>query len=184
MRVALIGGRRNGVARPRTLTPRREKTTVASITVSLVQSLKLPPSHSALVPVKLNYLTMKDETFLVEGERLLKETGLTLEDAVVSPPGDGATRVVITNMTGLTQQLSEGTVIGEVHIAEVVDPGPNSGDARSVSVRRLSSSQEEDRRTKLLGRLPLQEVPQSEAGQLRTFLANNHSFQLTRRRAW
>ena len=41
------------------------------IRVSLVQSLKLPPSHSALVPVKLNYLTLEDQTFLVVDERLL-----------------------------------------------------------------------------------------------------------------
>ena len=77
-------------------------------------------------------------------------------------------------MSGLTQRVTEGTVIGEAQIAEVLTSEPVSGEFTPARARRLSSSQDEERRKKLLKMLQLQEVPGSDAEQLRTFLANNH----------
>ena len=148
---------------------------VPSIKVSLIQSLKLPPSQSALVPVKLESCTaVTDEMLLIEGQHLLKETGLVLEDAIVDTPRDGITQLVIVNMSGLTQRVPEGTIVGEAQAAEVVTPEPRKATIPLVDVRRLCSSEDEDRRKELMEVLPLQHVPPSDAEHLRTFLANNH----------
>ena len=89
--------------------------------------------------------------------------------------------MTIVNISGLTQKLSEEFVVGEVQAAEVVIPEHcHSGPV----IRRLSLSQDEERRKKLLERIQLQEVPDADAGQLCTFLANNHSVQPPGRRAW
>ena len=90
---------------------------------------------------------------------------------MVNSPQDGLAHLVVTNMSGLTQRMAEGTIIGEAQIAEVLTSEPSPVDATSANVRRLSSSQDEERRKKLL---QLQEIPESDAEQLRTFLANNH----------
>ena len=86
----------------------------------------------------------------------------------------GTTHLVITNMSGLTQRISEGTIVGEAQAAEVGETG-----APLVDVRKLTSAQDEDRRRTLMELLPLRHVPQTDTEQLRTFLANNHdSFSL------
>ena len=115
---------------------------------------------------------MKGKSLFIEGGPLLEEAGLILEDAVVTTPCDGVTYVTIMNMSGLTQKLSEESVVGEAQAAEVVTPEDG---ASGPVIRRLSSSQDEERRKKLLERIQLQGVPDADAGQLRTFLANNHS---------
>ena len=154
---------------------RKEVAAVPSIRVSLVQSLKLPPSQSALVPIRLDSCAVKeDQTLLIEGEQFLDRTGLVLENAVVSASRDGTAHLVITNMTGFTQRVPEGTVVGDAQIAEVVTTEPGPIDASSADVRRLSSSQDDQRRKKLLETLQLPDVPQLDSEQLRTFLANSH----------
>jgi hypothetical protein len=147
---------------------------VPSIRVSLVQSLKLPPSQSALVPVRLDGVPGDNQTLLIESGRQLNETGLVLENAVVNAPADGIAHLVVTNMSGLTQRVLEGTVVGEAQAAEVVTTESGGADAPSVDIWRLSSSQDEGRRKELLETLQLQDVPKLDADQLRTFLANNH----------
>ena len=147
-------------------------TVVPRIRVSLVQTLKLLPSQSAVVPVKLDPCMTARQTLLVEGQHLPEDTGLVLEDAVVDASPDGTTFLVISNMTGLTQRAPEGTVIGQAQVAEVLSP---DDDAPPASVRRLSSSQDNERRERLLDTLPLRDIPDSDAEHLRTFLANNHS---------
>ena len=146
--------------------------TVPSIRVRLVHSLKLLPSQIVLVPVRLNPHSVKDKSLFIEGGPLLEEAGLILEDAVIATPYDGVTSVTIVNMSGLTQKLPEEFVVGEAQAAEVVTP--EDGPSGPV-IRRFSSSQDKERRKKLLERIQLQGVPDADAGQLRTFLANNHS---------
>ena len=107
-----------------------------------------------------------------KGQHLPEDTGLVLEDAVVDASPDGTTFLVISNMTGLTQRAPEGTVIGQAQVAKVLSP---DDDTPPASVRRLSSSQDNERRERLLNTLPLRDIPDSDSEQLRTFLANNHS---------
>ena len=150
----------------------KETTIVPSIRVRLIQALKLPPSQSAVVPIRVDSCTEEGQTLLVEGQHLSEDTGLVLEDALVRTSPEGAALLVISNMTGLTQKAPAGTVVGEAHVAEVVIP---DGNPQPVDIWRLSSSEDQQRRKKLLEVLPLEDVPHSDSEQLRTFLANNHS---------
>ena len=155
------------------VTKKRETTLVPSIRVSLVKSVKLPPSRSVLVPVRLESSSLEGaKTLLIEGEQF-NNTGLVTENALVDWPQDGLTSLVVTNMSGFTQRVIEGTVVGEAQIAEVLTPESTTSGTHSANVWRLSS-QDEERRKKLLEMLPLRDVPASDAQQLRTFLANNH----------
>lgn len=150
---------------------------VPNVRVSLVETIKLLPSQNVVVPVKLDDCPAKGQPLLVEDQWLQPNTGLVLEDALVTPTNSGDALLVISNMTGLTQRALGGTVIGRAQAVEVVTPDPS---ARSANVRRLSSTQDEERREKLLDILQLQGVPHSDAEQLPVFLANNHSvFSLT-----
>lgn len=137
-----------------------------------MQSVKLLPNKSLAVVVRLDLsIAENHQTLVVEGEQSFEKAGLVTENAVIDYPHDCLTSLVITNMSGFTQRVMEGTIVGEAQAAEV-EPLPD-GSQRST-VRRLSSSQDEERRKKLLDVLRLQGVPASDAEQLRTFLANNH----------
>ena len=156
-----------------------EATLVPSVRVSLVKSLRLPPSQSAIVSVQVDGpLQQPGRSMIVEGcEMFEKETGVVVEDAIVSAAEDGLTRLVITNLSGLTQTVPAGTLLGLAQTgAEVLTPGPESEiiEANVADVKSLSSSEEEWRRKKLLEELDLQDVPQSDVVQLRGFLADNH----------
>ena len=76
------------------LKPTNATAHVPCVLVSLVQSLKLPPSRSAVVSGKLGgQLSLKDQAVFVKGCTKLKEdTGLVVEEAVLPPPEDGLTR--------------------------------------------------------------------------------------------
>lgn len=93
---------------------------------------------------------------------------------MVNSPRDGLTHLVIANMSGLTQRIEEGTVIGEAQTAEVLISKPVSGDIPLAHIRRLSSSRDEERRKRLLKMLQLTDVPESDAKQLHAFLADNY----------
>ena len=150
---------------------------VPNVRVSLVDSLRLPPGQSAVVPVRLDYSTQEaKDTLIIEGDENMWRTGLVVEDAIVTAPQDSFTCLVITNPSGFTQRITKGTVVGEAQIAEVLTPDaePDSTVDESASVRTLSSSQEEWRKKKLLEMLQLQDVPQPDAEQLRDFLTANH----------
>ena len=114
---------------------RKGSATVPSITVRLVHSLKILPSQSVLVPVRLNPHSVKGKSLFNEVGPLLEEAGLILEDAVVTTPCDGVTYVTIVNMSGLTQKLPEESVVGEAHAAEVITPEDG---ASGPVIRRLS----------------------------------------------
>ena len=62
--------------------------------------------------------------------------------------------------------------MGEAQAAEVIIPEDR---APGPVIRRLSSSQDDERGKKLLDVVQLQGVPELNAEQLRTFLANNHN---------
>ena len=152
-----------------------QATLVPSIRVSLVQSVKLLPNKSLTVPVRLDpSVAESHQTVMIEGERSFEKAGLITENALINYPHDGLTSLVINNMSGFTQRVTEGTIVGEAQAAEVLVPEPLPNESQPTDVRRLSSCQGEERRKKLLDVLQLQNVPASDAEQLRTFLANNH----------
>ena len=119
-------------------TTRPKVATVPSIKVRLVQSLKLPPSQCALVPVKL-----ESQTTVKASHRGRTPARRHRTDPGECCCGKGTTHLVITNMSGLTQRISEGTIVGEAQAAEVITPEAGGTGAPLVDVRKLTSAQDE-----------------------------------------
>ena len=77
---------------------KKTTTIVPTIQVNLIQSLRLPPSKAAVVPVKLGDGDCLKHLVLVQNsERIEKETGLTVEDAVIAAPESGVAQIVVHN---------------------------------------------------------------------------------------
>ena len=87
-----------------------------------MQSLRLLPNEGAVVPPALT----------VEAERDV--CGLAIGSAVVLLPKDGITQMVVKNNTGFIQKLDEGTVLGVVENAEVLEISAGVGAACSAGV--------------------------------------------------
>lgn len=54
---------------------------------------------------------------MIKGEQSFEKAGLLTENAVIDYPRDGLTFLVITNMSGSTQRVMEGTIVGEAQAA-------------------------------------------------------------------
>ena len=99
---------------------------------------------------------------------------LVVESAVIAPPKDGLTQVVVWNKSGFTQQLSRGAMLGVVDNAEVLDVPYCARDTGPVTVSRLDSSDRESRKKKLLEMLKLADLPPDELQRLEDFLVSVH----------
>ena len=149
---------------------------VLSVRVELVQSLRLPLSRSAVVEVQLEGLPSKDldDPVMVEGDGdFERETGVTVENVLVSPSGGGK-QLVITNLSGITQVIPEGVMVGEAHPVEVLEPSQDSDEGSVTQVKKLSSVREEWRKKELVELLNPLELPESDAASLQEFLISNH----------
>ena len=91
-----------------------------------------------------------------------EQTGLVLDNTVVDVSQDGLTHISLINMSGIMQTIPERTVVGEAQAAVVVTPESGPSDVPSTTIRKLSSSQQKERRKKLLEILQLHDVPQSD----------------------
>ena len=102
-------------------------------------------------------------------------SGVAIESAVIMPPRDGITQMVVRNDSGFTQKLDEGMVLGVVENAEILEVPPNQGATNSAAVNRLDSSADhEQRKEKLLDTLKLPTLPPDELQQLKDFLVDHH----------
>ena len=71
-----------------------------------MQSLRLPPNQGAVVPFRCEgNVEQCQQPLLVEAEG--RVDGLTVESAVIVPPKDGITQIVVRNDSGFTQKLDE-----------------------------------------------------------------------------
>ena len=146
---------------------------VPTVRVRLVQSLRLLPNQGAVVPVRCEgNIAPSQQALIVEAERELG--GLAIESAVILPPKDGITQMVVRNDTGFTQKLEEGAVLGVVENAEVLEVSPDLGATCSAAVNRLDSLNHEPRKGKLLDKLKLPMLPPVELQQLKDFLTDHH----------
>ena len=153
---------------------------VPTVRVSLVQSLRLPPSHGALVSVELegDPDDLKQPLIVLNHEDVERETGLTVEDVVITAPENGVAKLIVTNCSGFTQSVPRGTYLGEAEVAEVlatVEPDKNEpSSAEAVTVKRTTFSSEAWRREKLMETLELPDLPPPDLRLLREFLADHH----------
>lgn len=146
---------------------------VPTVRVCLVQSLRLPPNQGAVVPVRCEgNVEQFQQPLLVVAEQDLD--GLIVDSAVIMPPKDGITQIVVRNDSGFTQKLDEGAILGMVESAEVIDVCPSMETTDSVTVNRLNSSNQGLREERLLTTLKLPTLPPDELQQLKEFLVDHH----------
>ena len=112
------------------------------------------------------------QPLLVEAEQ--EFDGLIVDSAVITPPKDGFTQIVVRNDSGFTQKLDEGAVLGVVESAEVLDVYPDVETTNSVGVNRLDSANQGLRKEKLLAMPKLPMLPPDELQQLKDFLIDHH----------
>ena len=157
-----------------------EDAIVPSIRVRLVWSVKLLPGTSAIVPAKLHGPTGESgKCLLVEGDGNLEgETGLTVEDAIVPAPKEGIVHLVLANLSGLSQVIGEGELVGEAQPADVLVPDPEQDQVtcdKAALVRKLSLSREQWRKKKLMDLLEIPRMPLADLLQLQEFVTDNHN---------
>ena len=98
---------------------------------------------------------------------LEKDTGLIVEEAVLPPPEDGLTRLVVTNLSGFTTTVPPGIALGTVHPVEVLSPVETPVTERA-GICSISSAKAEWRKKKLM------EALRFEESRLQEFLTRNH----------
>ena len=158
--------------------PTSEGTTlVPCVRVSLVQSLKLLPSQSVVVPVRVEgEFEPACQTMFAEGcNGLERDTGLILEEAVLLRPEKGLTHLVVTNLSGFTTTVPAGTTVGVAEPVEMLSTDDDSGITDDTSVRTLSSSTVGWRKKRLFEKLRFKEASEAEEEQLKEFLTEHHS---------
>ena len=85
--------------------------TVPIIHVCLLQTVKLLPSHSAVVSVKTDVSECGGPLLIAYDKTVENATGLQVEDSIFTP-SDGVSRLVVTNPSGYTQVVEEGEELG------------------------------------------------------------------------
>ena len=184
------GGKQQRTAEPSPVMPtdskQQQSGTVPTVRVSLVQSVRLPPGRGAVVDVQVDS-HQPGKSLLLEwnGERE-KELGLAVGDALLQPDQDGRARVLLSNHSLHTQQLTPGICLGEAVEVSVIDPSSQDPDRQdkvtpveellaAPGVKKLNSAHDVDRQQRLLeivGKPDLLDDEQTHS--LHQFLAEHH----------
>ena len=103
---------------------------VPTVRVKLVQSVRLPPNQSVLTRAYLTGCHSLNGPLLVESgtsASLLNDKGLQVTDSLVLPTKEGQVTVVLSNNSGLSQQVDEHMVVGTASPVELIKDSPKSG---------------------------------------------------------
>ena len=116
---------------------------------------------------------------LLERDTSLEEsTGLQLEDALVQPTKEGLAHIRISNPSGLTSVIREGTVLGEAVEAIAASPDDAPEDSIAIcmipDIKKVSTISDSERKRKVLEVLEEPDLPEPEKKLLCDFIAENH----------
>jgi len=89
---------------------------VPTVTVSLLKSVQVLPGQSTIATVKMDKTTQVENLWLLEYSSVEMENrvGVQVEDSLLDARGKEQAEVRLTNLSGLTQKLTAGTVLGTV----------------------------------------------------------------------
>ena len=108
---------------------------------------------------------------------LENETGLRVEDAVVSVSDEGTVQIVVKNYSGLTQSVEQGICLAEaepVDLESTPETAECSEELHTCDVNKIASSGDARRRSKLLSTLELPDLPPTDLSILSEFLADHN----------
>ena len=146
----------------------------------LLQSVRVPAGQSTLISVRLQGNDFSGKTMLLERDPSLEEsTGLQVEDALVQPTQEGVAHVRVSNPSGFTSEMKEGTMIGEAVEATEISPGNTSNDTSAQQeipeIRNVATELHDKRKQKLLEKLEEPDLPDDKKTLLYDFLTNSHT---------
>ena len=155
---------------------------VPTISIKLVQTLRLPPGQCAVVPVQVEGAKNGATLLLEPTHAFEQESGLELSSTLVQPSADGRTHAVIANLSGFTQRVAPGSMMGqaeEVVVFDQLDVGRGddpSPELPSCEVVRVDTSQESAaRKQKLLEMVERPELlDEEQLACLEEFLVEHH----------
>ena len=130
-----------------------------------------------MVPVKLegDCDCLKHLVLVQNSERIERETGLAVEDAVIAAPESGVAQIVVHYRSGFTQCVPRGACLGEGETAQVCSaPGPSESDPGIATVKQTTSGTEVWRKAKLLETMELPDLPPPDSELLQQFLVDHH----------
>ena len=130
--------------------------------VSLVSTVHIPPGMSAIAIATLDDRTVNDGSFLFQPAAPNDCDGLQLDEFLIQVSKGGRTAIVLSNQSGYTCKLPQGTCVGILAEVDAVDLTTlTCPDSRSVategppefcsipSVRMVQTSDVETRKRKL-----------------------------------
>ena len=92
-----------------------------SVRVNLIASVCIPPRTSAITTAELDDCNVKG-SFLFQPVELDNFAELQLNESLIQVRGNGRTTIVLTNPSGSTCKLPQGTCVGLLTEAAVIDP--------------------------------------------------------------
>ena len=101
---------------------------VPTVRVQLVTGVKLLLQHGTKVQIQTQGDCEIAETLLVEPDSLIADLELSIEPTVLKVK-DGTRQIVITNSTGYTQRLDQGSYLGTLEAAEIILSDVNTSGA-------------------------------------------------------
>ena len=176
-----------------------QKAVVPTVSVRLVQSVRLPPNHCAVVPAQVRGKELVGpihssecsvEAVLLEAGNIVeREYGLNYPSSLIAVAADQSAQVVVVNNSGFTQHFPEGVEIGHGTRAVVPDgetplPEPTEhpwssdvqNDPESADRVRLvvagDPKQRKQRLLEVVGRSGL--LDEEQAKSFDEFLVNHH----------
>ena len=97
--------------------------------------------------VRLDATKDTEIPLMVEGDGTFeRETGLHVEDVLITPAKDGITQLVVTNFSGFMQTVQEGVLVGEVQPPDILESDLELDQVtgkEAAYVRKLSKSREQ-----------------------------------------
>ena len=155
---------------------------VPTISIKLVQSLRLPPGQCTVVPVQVEGARDGAPLLLEPTQAFEQEIGLELSDTLLQSSADGLAQAVVANTSGFTQRVDPGTLMGqaeEVTLVDYLDAGTSDDpltELSSCEIVRIDTSEDSTaRKCKLLDMVGRPELlDEEQATCLEEFLAEHH----------
>ena len=139
-------------------------TKVPAVRVRLVGGLSVPPCQTAVAQVKVDGIREEHQPILIESCST-EDTGIYLEDALVTLSPEGCANVMIVNATGFTQRLKSGMELGQATGASVIDLKQDAlGEDAHLPVEVKTVTEEDGLGSRSIR---LEEILEKEAARLR-----------------
>ena len=146
--------------------------------VRLQRPVTIPANKVVSVPVEVEEDCFRVGPLLLEcDESIAKNCGLTVEETFFQPTEEGLSSLKVYNVSGFTERMEEGTILGKAVEACTVEPSEECssivGTVATVG-DQVPRSQEHDRHSKLQELIGEPDLPEHDRDLLCGFLMDHH----------